>query len=812
MRLTETFIMITQNKIFFRRIIKLSPQEVWFRTVQKANIAIDRLQIIKNSMRLNKDVYFTPNLMREADSFLNSNGIDDIERRFFISFSTKEKTQKAVLDLFSTDLERGLEDAELIIGKQFDILGNNSVSFGNPICWHLDPLNSKKSPLRFWADINFLCFIQSGDHKVIWEVNRHQYLTTLGKAYWATGDEKYTQEWIDQIEHWMVDNPPKIGINWSSSLEVAYRSISWIWALLFFRDSKLVSEYFLIRYLYFLLLNGLHVERNLSYYFSPNTHLTGEALGLVYIGLLLSETEKGKRWLNKGISILLEQLERHILKDGVYFEQSTYYHRYTTDIYLHLYILMQRNSHQIPIILEDKLQKLLTFLVYTQKPDGKTPLIGDDDGGRLVFLSNDDYDDFRSSLSTGAVLFGRADCKKSSSRFSEETLWLLGPSAHNKYDILDSNVPSKTSEDFPTGGYYVMRNGWDDDAAYLLVDCGFHGWDNGGHAHSDLLSTVVSVKGRDLLIDPGTFTYTASEEWRDKFRGSLAHNTVSVDRLSQSKPGGPFSWESMAEPESCFWITHRNFDFFSGKSLIYKYFTKSVHHKREIFFVKNRGLWVISDKVRLDTERDTHLRFHFPSTLVDLKGNSFIASDGKEPYGVVSIFSSHPFKLTLEDDWCSPIYSIKKQIKTGVCHVPQRVSVETLTVIEPAFASLGWRHISSEGMSRLITLSDSKNVEESFVINYENCDKKIGDGLQSDFSWHWRRSDIENGSERLTAAKGSHWFLDNFFRLKFHRPVDYLIMEREKDGISLIFYPDSEYVLEALNESTRLNINGRRVR
>ena len=87
----------------------------------------------------------------------------------------------------------------------------------------------------------------------------------------------------------MDANPPKLGINWASSLEVSLRAISWLWALHFFRESPRLTAAIFARALKFLYLHARHLETYLSTYFSPNTHLTGEALGLFYLGLMLPE-------------------------------------------------------------------------------------------------------------------------------------------------------------------------------------------------------------------------------------------------------------------------------------------------------------------------------------------------------------------------------------------------------------------------------------------------------------------------------------------------------------------------------------------
>ena len=59
---------------------------------------------------------------------------------------------------------------------------------------------------------------------------------------------------------------------------------------------------------------------------------------------MLPEFSDAERWRELGLEILVAQLPRHVQADGVYFEQSSYYHRYTTDFYIHLAVLLQING------------------------------------------------------------------------------------------------------------------------------------------------------------------------------------------------------------------------------------------------------------------------------------------------------------------------------------------------------------------------------------------------------------------------------------------------------------------------------------
>lgn len=529
---------------------------------------------------------------------------------FFAGFSDREETLEALGRRFAEEDREVIQAANKIAEGRFDLLGCHDLSFGDPINWHLEPIAGKETPRAHWSRINYLDPNVAGDKKITWELNRHQYFLTLGRAYWRTGDERYAQTFAAHLASWMAANPPKLGINWASSLEVAFRAIAWLWALYFFKDSPALAPQLFAEALKFLYLHARHIETHLSTYFSPNTHLTGEALGLYYLGTLLPEFRASARWRETGREILLRELDRHVRPDGVYFEQSTYYHRYTADFYTHFLILSRASGDKFESELEDKLQLLLDHLMYITRPDGTTPFFGDDDGGRLISLDNRPRNDFRSTLATGAALFGRADYKHAANSAAEETLWLLGPHGLAAFDNLDACPPETASRAFPDGGYYVMRDGWTSDANYMLIDCGPHGAMNCGHAHSDALHFDLAACGRTLLVDPGTYTYTGSNELRDWFRSSAAHNTLTINNESSSVPDGCFTWRHIAESTARSWISRKRFDFFEGEHNGYERLVAPSTHRRSVLFLK-RDYWIVRDRVLTIGKYAYRLHFHF---------------------------------------------------------------------------------------------------------------------------------------------------------------------------------------------------------
>src|SRR5439155_12241669 len=279
--------------------------------------------------------------------------------------------------------------ADRLLAGSYDLLGYRALRFaadGYAPDWHFDPVHDRRAPLEFWAAVHYFdpgC----GDHKIIWELNRHQHWEQLGRAWWLTGDRRYRTAAIEQLASWLHANPPLVGINWTSMLELGLRSLSWLWTLNFFADPAIDDRLpWTIDLVLALDRQLTHVERNLSYYFSPNTHLLGEALALYVGGCALPELAASARRVALGRQILVDEIERQIAPDGGHCERSTHYHRYALDFYL-LALAVARISHDPVAATLDKAVARLAFATRLLADDrGRLPHIGDDDGGALLPL------------------------------------------------------------------------------------------------------------------------------------------------------------------------------------------------------------------------------------------------------------------------------------------------------------------------------------------------------------------------------------------------------------------------------------------
>jgi len=426
--------------------------------------------------------------------------------------------------------------AENICEHRFDLLGYESLDYGPVIDWHLDRVHGKRAARRPWHKMAYLDFDEVGDSKVTWELNRHQHFVTLAKANRLSGNEKFAAEIFKQWKHWHSENPYPIGTNWASSLEVGFRSLSWIWTYQMLRGSAALPSNFQREWLVAQAVNGRHLETYLSTYFSPNTHLLGEAVALFFIGVMCPELPQAKHWKTLGWEVTLKQAERQVQADGMHFEQSTYYHVYALDFFLHAGLLALINGLAVPAGFDEVLQKMLDVLCMYGRA-GTPPSFGDDDGGRLFDARRNRTEHLLDPLATGAVLFGRGDYKEVAGEIREETLWLVGEAGVGEFDRLPAKHAKQGSMALQASGIYVLAG---DSRQQMVIDGGHQGAMTAGHGHADALSVCLNSAAQALLIDPGTCEYVGDGPERNLFRGTSFHNTLVIDGVDQSSPKNCF--------------------------------------------------------------------------------------------------------------------------------------------------------------------------------------------------------------------------------------------------------------------------------
>ncbi len=428
--------------------------------------------------------------------------------------------------------------AAVIRSRRFPLLGL-TLDIGEETHWRRDYISGRETPPVYFRRIPYLNYNRAGDHKVIWELNRHQHLVVLAQDVLLHGEAASSAMLETELTSWLQQNPLQRGINWASALEVAFRALSWMWIAHLVGGS--LRPALRARFLEGLYQHGHHLAHNLSFYFSPNTHLLGEAVALHALGVAFPEWPAAARWRELGHRTVSAQWERQVRADGSHFEQSSYYHVYALDMFL-FHAHLAGCDTQWP----EPLRRMCRFLDALLGPDRELPLFGDDDGGRFFhpFGAHRAYG--RATLATAACLIPDPNWNYSTEDRQDLANWWLielPPPA--------ATAPAYRSQRFEASGLAVLAN----ENYHVVFDTGNLGPAAAGHSHSDALSLVVRAGGKEILMDSGTYTYVADPEARDQFRGSAAHNTARINGLDHATPAGPFAWQGRPETACTLWET-----------------------------------------------------------------------------------------------------------------------------------------------------------------------------------------------------------------------------------------------------------------
>lgn len=421
------------------------------------------------------------------------------------------------LDFISPpEIEAVLSKAAEAVRHEFDLLGSGLFNLGEQMNWHLDfksgfqfPATTHHSKIR-WHKLP-----PGVDIKIPWELSRCMHFITLGLAYRLTGNTEFYQEFKTQIRHWIAVNPPARGVNWVCPMDVALRAINWIQASMLFGDALQDDKDapFLTEFNEALWMAGSHVAKNLEWNGPESTstgnHFLANVTGLVTLGLLFDNTTRGKRWLDFGMQWMEREMERQVHPDGSNFESSTSYHRLVMEMFLWAESITQTADRGFSESYKFRLKKMAGFVNAYSGPSGHAPQFGDNDSGRVFNAGIGEPGDHR-YLCSGLTGFG-----------GELDRWLL----------CGNQAPMQEPNDggFPDGGYWFSRVG----EAWIGIRAGQMG-PGGGHSHCDQLSLVMTLQGKEILVDRGTGCYSPDPLLRNQLRSTKSHNTLTINGWEQS--------------------------------------------------------------------------------------------------------------------------------------------------------------------------------------------------------------------------------------------------------------------------------------
>lgn len=520
--------------------------------------------------------------------------------------------------------------AERIALGRLDVFALADAELGLPPRWNRDPRTGIEAPLAFGKTLDYRDPGLVGDIKYLWEPNRHLQLVTLAQAYALSGQAKYLGALGEQLDSWFLACPCGLGANWSSALEAAIRLANWsiAWQLVGAPDA--LEPGLRARWLKSVCQHARFVRRFFSAHSSANNHLLGEATGLYLAALTWPHWPEAADWHSVSKSIIAREALAQVAADGVGREQAVWYQQFVLDMLLLALLAGRAAGERFPAELESRMEAMIDFVASLMDAGGNVPMFGDADDGAFVRLDPRGGSPFRSALGVGALLFGRGDFKLKAGAIDDKARWLWGQGADEAFAGLKAEATRlPLRQAFGEGGYYVLGCDLDTPREIRVVaDAGPLGYTSiAAHGHADALSFTLSVHGREILIDPGTYAYHTQQTWRRYFRGTAAHNTVRIDGLDQSEQGGNFLWLRKARAGCSLWLSTAQADTFEGWHDGYLRLADPVRHRRLLSLDKQARRLVVEDTLEMQGTHEIELFFHCAEACsVDAVPGGFVVS------------------------------------------------------------------------------------------------------------------------------------------------------------------------------------------
>lgn len=352
-----------------------------------------------------------------------------------------------------------------------------------------------------------------------------------------------------------------------------------------------------------------HLSKRLEYHLLAN-HLFENAVALAFAGACF-DGPAADRWRSLGIRMLREQLPQQILADGMHEERSPMYHVRLTYA---LALLANTGDVAVREAVVEPLGRMLQALVSVCHPDGGIALFNDS-------------------------AFG----------IEHEPAAVLDFAAR----VLGRPAP-KVPGDLPAAGYYRGGNARGD---AVICDAGLLAPDHQpGHAHGDIFSFELSLAGRRVIVDSGTFAYPPSE-MRAYCRSTRAHNTVTVDDHDQAEFWGSFRVGRRGRPHELRHETLPDGFALEGWHDGYRHLPSAAIHRRS-FRWHDAGRLEIRDRItaKRPVRAEARLHLHPDCQIVERNDRVVGVACGDVSFTVAYAASG---TLRIEDGWYCPRFGVR---------------------------------------------------------------------------------------------------------------------------------------------------------
>jgi len=378
-----------------------------------------------------------------------------------------------------------------------------------------------------------------------------------------------------------------------------YRVLNWLWIHNMFLNEAEYSDEDQLVTIATLLQHGQHLyQRNAQ--FQAGNHQTRGMSALAMLSILLRDFEGTDQWYERAMLRLSEHLDREINDDGFQFERSVHYHMSDINNYFYVYQLAKINGIEVDKSWEEKLRGLFTTLAKVAYPDRSAPVLQDD-----TEIPWAEKNDISGAMTLGYLLFEDPDFGYfATNKVNDRVYWFLSNEQIKMLENIDKKKPTYGSLAFNDTGYYIMREGWNDDDKMMIITAGLDA-DKPDHQHGDMLGIQAIANGHAILPN---YQVRYSLPDFDFFKNSMVKNVALVDdeligkEWTSNKGGSGFGkFLELPNPKVIAWEVNDDFDFFAGSHDGFE--NVGVKYTRQVIYVKD-DFWVVKDDFISDIEHD----------------------------------------------------------------------------------------------------------------------------------------------------------------------------------------------------------------
>ncbi len=521
-----------------------------------------------------------------------------------------------------------LYKADYIINHRLSFFDLQEHHLESPVNWHKDHAAGRQTSRKHIMAVNYRDTAVNGDCKLVWEPNRHHQFVVLARAYQVSGQLKYAQAVVKQLNSWLDANPYGYGMNWCNPLELGIRLINWVWAIDLIQDSGLFSGQFKRRILNSVFLHCRDVSAKFSQGSSANNHLVGEAAGVYIASSYFSVLKDAPAWRIKSKAVLETQIQAQTFADGCSREHGFGYQFFVFQLYLISSLAGQWRQDNFSAPYHNTLNKIAEFIARVAQGGENYPMLGDQDDGYALDLG-DHVHNINAVCDTAYYLYDQQIFTTSGRQPSETAFWLFNQRIIRRHNESAEQIKVLTSHRFNESGYFLLQAGLaaEHNQVSILFDCAELGYTSiAAHGHADALSFVMRINGKDLLIDSGTYDYYSFPQWRSHFRKTKAHNTLEIDGLDQSVMTGPFMWEQHAQARCLLWEPSGCGGRVTGQHNGYQRLTSPALHQRSLDLNSQQKQLQITDKIHTQGRHDIAVYFHLSEYCNDIAINGHICT------------------------------------------------------------------------------------------------------------------------------------------------------------------------------------------